>query len=133
MNDDGLKYDAMYWLRTCAADLNAIDTPSQTAKPSYEIWSGAIIWSDETSPAFPVELIWALNQLFAYRTKLLLEAKEPDIPFWTECVDLFPKWIGFLPERRIPTPEVLAEYRRGDVSLRWCLRKIERDADTETG
>jgi hypothetical protein len=51
--------------------------------------------------------------------------------FVTDALQPLANWIGFLPERRRPTPEVLAEYRRGDVSLKWCLRKAERELDAD--
>jgi hypothetical protein len=50
--------------------------------------------------------------------------------FWQYGLKHFPQWVGFRPERREPTPELLETYRRGDVSLRKCLRDLEReDAD----
>ena len=91
--------------------------------------SGALIWSDETNAETPVYVIWALRQLLAYRTRLMLDDAEPDNVFWDQCVKLFPNWIGFLPERRKQTPELLAEYRRGDISTKACIRKLEREMD----
>jgi len=99
--------------------------------PKYELMSGALIWSDETNSETPVYVIWALRQLFAYRTRMMIDDAEPDNAFWNQCVTLFPNWIGFLPVRRKPTPELLAEFRRGDVSTKACLRQIEHEIDAE--
>jgi hypothetical protein len=128
---DELRYDGRYQLTLHAAHLNAIDTPNPNAAPFYELMSGALIWSDETTRETSVYVIWALRSLFAYRTQLMLSGSEPDNPFWDECVAKFPRWIGFLPERRTATPALLAEYRRGNVSMKWCLRRIEREMDAE--
>jgi hypothetical protein len=122
MSAEDLRNDALYQLTTHAEHLNALDTPDPHAAPQYEIMSGALIWPDETSESTPLTVIDALRQIWAYRTRLMLDDTEPNNAFWDQCVALFPKWIGFLPERRKPTPALLAEYRRGDVSLKWCLR-----------
>lgn len=129
--DEDRKSDCLYQLTKHASHLNSIDTPDPTASVKYEIMSGALIWSDETNTETPIYVIWALRQLFAYRTQLMLNNSEPDNEFWNQCVGLFPNWIGFLPERRKPTPELLDEYRRGHVSLKWCLRNLEREMDVE--
>ena len=90
--------------------------------------SGALIWSDETNDETPVEVIWALRLVVAYRTSLMLyEPREEFKPIWDFALTLFPKWVGFQPDRRIPTPHLLQIYRRGDVSLRTCLRDMERE------
>lgn len=111
-----------------ADHLNAIDAPDPGAKAFYDIMSGALVWSDETTPETPTAVVWALRRLLAYRTRAMLDSAEPDNDFWTRCVAMFPNWIGFLPERRKQTPELLAEYRRGGVSLKRCLRKIEGES-----
>ncbi|WP_145266389.1 hypothetical protein [Calycomorphotria hydatis] len=129
MLEDKLIYDGLYQLTTHADHLNAINTPNPVATATYELMSGALIWSDETKADTPVYVICALRQLFAYRTRLMLDDAEPDNDFWDQCVKLFPNWIGFLPERRKQTPELLAEYRRGDVSTKACLRKLEHEID----
>jgi len=99
--------------------------------------SGALVWSDETNSKTPVEVIWALRGLFAYRTSLMLNRPRDELaPMWDLGVSLFPKWVGFRPERRQATAKLLQIYRRGDVSLRKCLRDIDREIhkqDTESG
>ena len=131
MPEDDAKYDGLYQLTTHAQHLNSIDTANPSATAKYELMSGALIWSDETNADTPVYVIWALRQLFAYRTQLMIDDAEPNNEFWDQCVKLFPNWIGFLPERRKPTPELLAEYRRGNTSTKACLRKLEREMDAE--
>lgn len=129
MPDENHKYDGLYQLTTHADRLNAINTPDPDAAASYEIMSGSLIWSDELNADLPIEVIWALRELFAYRTYLMLNDAEVDNAFWNQCIALFPNWIGFLPERRKPTRELLAEYRRGVVSIEACLRKFGRGDD----
>ena len=110
---------------TDAAILNAISQPDPMAKPFYEIMSGALVWTDEKHPSLTSELIGSLRQLWHFRTRCILQNERIENDVIAYCVILFPNWIGFLPERWIPTPAALAEYRRGDISLRWCLRNSE--------
>jgi hypothetical protein len=131
VSDEDLKYDSWYQLATHADYLNAIDTADPGAVATYEILSGALIWSDEMKRDTPVYVIWALRELFNYRTHLILNDVEPDNESWARCVAMFPNWIGFLPERRKPTPELLAEYRRGRLSLKRCLREFDREFGTD--
>ena len=113
--------------------LNSIDRVDSSAVVQYDIMSGSLIWSDETLDETPLSVISALRQIFAYRTYLMNENAEPDNEIWFRCVNAFPSWIGFLPERRTMTPELAAEYRRGDVSTKWCLRQFEREMDNNAG
>jgi hypothetical protein len=112
-----------------AAHLNSINTVEPDAKPAYDAWSGAIVWSDETNSETTTETIWALRQLFAYRTHLMQNKTGIDNDVWRYCQSLFPAWIGFLPQRCEYTSEIAAEYRRGSVSARWCLRQMERESN----
>lgn len=127
---DDAQYDSLRHLRTYAQHLNSINTANPFAAPYYELMSGALIWPDETNADTPVHVIWALRHLFAYRTRLMIDDGEPDDTSWDQCVTLFPNWIGFLPARRIPTTELLAEYRRGELSANACLRQIEPEIHT---
>lgn len=131
MSSDLSNHEIVIVLATNADHLNAIDVPNPNAIAKYEILSGSLVWSDEIRPDTPYEVINALRSLFAYRTQLIRTNSEPQIEVWTRCVAMFPKWIGFLPERRKPTPELLAEYRRGDVSLRWWIRNFERNPEAK--
>lgn len=116
-------------LQIHAAHLNAICTPDPNAAVAYDMLADALIWSDETVDSTPIDVIHALRQLRHYRTHVMLHDIDPDNDVWQHCHLLFPEWVGFLPERRKPTPELLAQYRRGDISTTWCLRKIESEMD----
>ena len=126
MTDPDLSKNGMEILVAYARHLDNINTIDPNAKARYEGLSGALIWPDETNRNTPFEIISALRQLWAYRTQSMLTKAEPDDPIWEKCVTLFPNWNGFLPERRMATPELLAEYRRGRISFRWGLRQLER-------
>jgi hypothetical protein len=129
MPDPDLSKHGMDDLAIFATHLNAIRTADPGAKPFYELMSGALVWPDETNSSTPVEVVWALRQLWAYRTYLMLNKNASVNTVWQKCVTLFPNWIGFLPERRTATPELLAEYRRGNVSTESCLRQLDRETE----
>ena len=114
-----------------AALLNSICDPDPNAKPQYDIMSDAIVWSDEKHPNLTWDLISALQQVWHFRTHCILHNKRIDSDVIDKCAKLFPRWIGFLPERWNQTPEILAEYRRGDITTRWCLRNLEREFKNE--
>src|SRR6516165_9482015 len=129
---DDRPFDPVQTLTDYAEQLNAIRSPGWWPKVSYEILSGALIWSDETNRNLPVEVIWALRFIVAYRTSLMLnKPREEFKPMWDLGLSLFPKWVGFRPERRQPTPKLLQIYRRGHVSLKKCLRDMEREMDKQ--
>jgi hypothetical protein len=121
----------MIALEIHASHLNAICHPAPNAAISYDILADALIWADETIESTPMDVIGALRQLRHYRTHVMLQNIEPDNDVWRYCYGLFPNWNGFLEERRKPTSELLAEYRKGDISSRWCLRKLEREMDSD--
>lgn len=109
-----------------AALLNSIREPDPNAMPQYDMLSDAIIWSDE-KPLLSTELHNALRQVWHFRTCCILRDNRIDNDLIAKCVRLFPNWIGFLPERWNQTPEILAEYRRGEITTRWGLRNFERE------
>lgn len=113
-----------------AEHLNSIKKPKRRTQVFYDMMSGALVWRDETNRNTPIDVIWALGLVRSYRTSLMLNEPQSEIEFvWEYALSLFPDWVGFRSERRTPTPELLETYRRGDVSLRWCLRNTERDLD----
>lgn len=118
----------MIALETHASTLDSLCEPNLSASIGYDVLADALVWSDETNDSTPVDVIHALRQLRHCRTHVMLENHKPNGDVWRHCQTLFPNWVGFLPERQRPTPELLAEYRRGDVSSRWCLRQLERDS-----
>jgi hypothetical protein len=130
VSDDDRSFDPFQTLIDHAEHLNAICSPAWWPKVFYEIMSGALIWSDETNSKTPVEVIWALRFVVAYRTSLMLNKPREELkPMWDHALSLFPKWVGFRPERRRATPKLLQVYRSGDVGLRKCLRDMEREMD----
>jgi hypothetical protein len=132
VSDDDRHFDPLQTLTAYAEHLNAICSPAWWPKVFYEIMSGALVWSDETNKETPVEVIWALRFVVAYRTSLMLNNPREELkPMWDLGLSLFPKWVGFHPERRQSTPKLLQIYRRGDVSVRKCLRDMAREMDTE--
>lgn len=116
-------------LENQAAHLNSICAADPNAVVCYDVLSDALIWSDETNESTSIEVIHALRQLRHYRTHVMLKNIEPDNDVWRGCYSLFPDWVGFQRERRIPTPELLAEYRRGNISTKRCIRKLEMEMD----
>jgi hypothetical protein len=88
--------------------------------------SGGLVWTDETNKETPIEVIWALRFLVAYRTGLMLKKPREEFKhIWEHALSLFPQWVGFRSDRREATPDLLEIYRRGSVSVRKCLRDIE--------
>ncbi len=116
---------------THAMYLDAIRVADPMAQPCFEIMSGALIWTDERSADIPIELIGPLRQLWHFRTRCILQNEIIENEIVAQCRILFPNWIGFLPNRWIQNPAALAEYRRGNVSLRWCLRTLEAEMEQE--
>jgi hypothetical protein len=134
VSDDDSCFDPVQMLTDHAEHLNAICSPASWPKVFYDIMSGALIWSDETNSKTPVEVIWALRFIVAYRTSLMLNKPREELkPMWNLGLSLFPKWVGFRPERSQATSKLLQTYRRGDVSLRKCLRDVKLKMDTEDG
>ncbi len=89
--------------------------------------SGGLVWTDETNKATPIEVIWALRFLVAYRTGLMLNKPREELkPLWEHALTLFPHWVGFRSDRREAAPDLLEIYKRGSISVRKCLRDIER-------
>jgi hypothetical protein len=126
-----LKQYGLHPLEEHAAGLNMLCVPDDNAVVKYDLLAGALLWSDETDKATPFDVTSALRFLWHIRTLIMLDRASTDHEFWKTCQALFPCWVGFLPERRTPTPELLAAYRRGEVSMRWCLRQAEREGHIE--
>lgn len=127
MNDSHQSIDPIRALAEYAEQLNAISSPAESPRVSYENMSGGLVWSDETNREMPVEVIWALRGIWAYRTSLMLGSPRDELKdIWEQAQSLIPKWVGFRMERRQSTPELLAVYRRGVVTLKKCLRDLEQ-------
>ena len=132
MSDDDQTFDPHRELIDYAARLNAMSRPRLFARPFYDMMSGGLVWTDETRRDTPVHVIWALRSFWAYRTSLMLSQSHEEqvqVSYWWQFGQAhFPNWVGFRPERRRPTAKLLRIYRMGDVSLRKCLRDLEREA-----
>ncbi|MCC9604238.1 hypothetical protein LOC67_27100, partial [Stieleria sp. JC731] len=126
-----LKSFGMEALEMHADHLNSLSTPDPDANIRYDILADALVWSDETVESTPNDLLDGLRQLRKYRTHVMLTDSEPDSDVWLHCQSLFPDWVGFLPSRHKQTAELLSVYRRGDVSIRWCLRQLERESHAD--
>jgi hypothetical protein len=62
------------------------------------------------------DVIWALRFLWAYRTSLMLNQPRAELAeYWQFGLAHFPRWVGFRPGRRQPTPRLLAIYHRGEA------------------
>jgi hypothetical protein len=132
MSDDNRSFDPFQTLADHAEHLNAICSPAWRPKVDYELMSGSLVWSDETNRHTPIEVIWALRFIFAYRTGLILnKPREEFKAIWDHARSLFPKWVGFRAERSQPTAELLDIYRAGDVSCSKCSRDLMRLVETE--
>ncbi|SFI34427.1 hypothetical protein SAMN05421753_10840 [Planctomicrobium piriforme] len=105
-----------------AKHLDGIRFAAQQPKISYEWLSGALVWSDEIMPATPNKAIVALRPVWAYRTSLILNEPRPSLlPYWERALQLFPNWVGFRPERRLPSPKLLQIYHRGNDDMNRTL------------
>ena len=126
MANEPLHPDFYAALTESAARLDAVCIPDENAEVFYELMSGGLVWRDETTLKFSTQFVGCLRALFAYRTSLMLgRHEEAFAPLWNQALKLAPNWIGFLPTRRQPTPELLAIYRRGNISLKKCTRDIK--------
>jgi hypothetical protein len=96
-----------------AAMLNRINTPDPCATVRYDVMSDALIWSDETTSQMSTDLISSLRIVFNFRTHLIRGTEIRDTTVWDYYNSIFPRWVGFLRDRRTPTPDLLAVYRRG--------------------
>lgn len=118
-------------LEVHANHLNSLSTPDLDANIRYDILADSLVWSDETTDSTPNDVSDGLRQLRHYRTHAMLNDSEPDSDVWLHCRSLFPEWVGLLPARYMQTRELLSIYRRGYVSSRWCIRKLERETNAE--
>jgi hypothetical protein len=123
--------DPMLMLERAAGHIRAMNQLDPSAQPSFELLSGALIWSDERK-LDSFDAVCALRPVWNYRTGLLLG--EPPARFeaaWSRAKELFPEWIGFDPSRCTPTPELTALARKlqskGDREIDKCDRLMRRE------
>ena len=78
----------------------------------YDMMSDALVWSDELESLrerdTPEGADWTcIRRVWHYRTTLIMQSPSAEhAAFWNRAVELFPEWIGFLPERRDPSAEL---------------------------
>jgi hypothetical protein len=105
------------------------------AKGSYELFSGGLMWPDETPDhGAPGRELLSLGlvyrYLIAYRADITLgEGRAEFRPVWEQVVQHAPNWPGLRPERRGEQARrwLLAAKRRADR----CLDELERRFDEE--
>ena len=123
-------FDPFSELTHYARQLSALSTPSSSDNVFYDIMSDGLAWRDETDDTTPVRVVWALRFIIAYRTSLMLDRPRTDLAdVWNHACSQFPDWVGFRPERRQPTPQLIEVYRRGSVSTRKCIRALPTTVD----
>lgn len=126
--------DPFQTLSRHAAHFNALQKPAASPQVFFDVLAGGLMWSDEMAEDTPLEAVRALRLLIAYRAGLMLdEPREEYRALWEHALGLFPQWVGFHPERRRPSPELLEAHRRGTVAMRQSLRDIEREKGRPAG
>jgi hypothetical protein len=95
------------------------------AKVFYDIFSGALYWTDEMPKGGDVSSE-CLRFVLKYRTGLIVQEPEASFElFWQEAKRRFPNWIGFSSERTAPNQQLAAYYH--------CERKrVENEARAES-
>jgi hypothetical protein len=95
---------------------------SPQATFSYEMMSGALVWSDELPEFRVLRLVhhWQVMRLvLRFRTTLILGEPDEELrEYWDEAQQLFPEWPGF-------------DRRRRSSGLREALRNMESRANAE--
>ena len=101
------------WIAKLAAIAGALNAlvKSPGADIRYDLFGGAIFWSDER-PEAPLEEADCLKLVLRYRTTLIEGNPDPNLRvYWDAGQELFPDWPGFTPER-CSVNEKLAEFGR---------------------
>ena len=130
MSSDDRPFDPHRTLAEYAEHLNAIRSPGRPGCFTNDVGRSCLVRRDECSDSGESDL--ALRFLVAYRTGIMLDKPRNEFKaLWEYALSLFPQCVGFCPERRQPTPELLKIYRRGEVRLRKCLRDMERQLDVQ--
>jgi len=89
-------------LEAIAACVRKVTVPDPVATPVYDMMSDGLLWSDERQTLFFFffEYIGIARCLLCYRTSLILRKPRHEFAgVWERALELFPYWIGFLPER----------------------------------
>jgi hypothetical protein len=102
---------------TYANELNLRSEPDPSAVPFMDGMSDALVWPDEYPEDAPMELISALRFVWNHRTSLLMETSAQFEENWKIAKECFPDWVGFRPERNLPSPDVILAIKEGNQSL----------------
>jgi hypothetical protein len=110
--------DSLAALEAAAPYFRLVTRPDPQARPRYDMLSDAVVWLDE-GPDLPPNLnAWCLRQLWRCRTCKIIGIPVEHEALWDRAKELFPEWIGFLPERSAASPENVDVYRQGVAALR---------------
>jgi hypothetical protein len=101
-------------LEAAAPYFRLISRPDPQARPQYDGLADAVVWIDEGAPV-PMNLMWCL---WRCRTCKIIGVPIEHEALWNRAMELFPEWIGFLPERTASSPENVEVYRRAAAALR---------------
>jgi hypothetical protein len=90
------------------------------AKFFYDIFSSALVWTDEFPQIDDLDAISCLRCILRYRTSLILGHPEAQYEhYWSEAAELCPNWPGFLSDRK--SSALATTYRelalKGDARL----------------
>ena len=91
----------------------------------YDMMSDALLWPDELPKPelFSCRHLWCLRPLLRYRTSLILgRPDERCRPAWECARRLFPRWVGFRPERR--SPELATTYSDFEQRARMSFENV---------
>lgn len=83
-------------------------------QPSYDAMSGGLIWRDEVPLDRPPHEWLEIRSLWHHRTSLIMGEPSGYACHWKLGLRCFPRWPGFLPERR----ECRDEYRSQIIEMR---------------
>jgi hypothetical protein len=79
------------------------------ARPQYDVLSDAIVWPDEFPNDVPAERFDActcIRYVWRSRTCRLIGLAPEYEEWWRRAFELFPEWVGFLPERNAASAEL---------------------------
>lgn len=133
--EEGEPFDPYPWLTDYAAHLNEINRRRWFACPFFDLFAGAVVWTDETrrwprQPRTATEVIWALRPLWAYRTSLMLDKPRDELEeYWQFGLEHFPKWVGFHPKRRKATRGRLGIIWEGQAQTEKFIEDLEKLVD----
>jgi hypothetical protein len=109
-------------LEAAAPAFRLVSRPDPRARPRYDLLADAVVWPDEF-PLLPPRLSGCVRLLWRSRTCRLIGAPIEHEEWWKRGMELFPEWIGFLPERTTPSAALAGIYREAAAILRMGARE----------